>query len=258
MPVLSTPFDVTGICLGKGNFLSIINVQSFTPALKTLIDEQIVSICHGDRSTTKRDLVKKKLQKFLASKDTSKQMGAIAEFILHLFLREQKYKQECLFLNLEENSVKKGFDGYYSKNGLAWILESKSGSIGTATISHQSKLKESYTDLKDKLAGVGSNNPWREAYNHAGHIDVRSKKSLIKVIEMFSDQYDGLKYQNIKDFNIIPGATIFLDGTWTIIDILDLERKVRDLITKLEFCKIHIVCITKLSIDLFIDYLNKP
>lgn len=36
--------------------------------------------------------------------------GAVAEFFVHLYLNILGLKQECLFLNLEENSIKKGFD----------------------------------------------------------------------------------------------------------------------------------------------------
>ena len=55
-------------------------------------------------------------------------------------------KQEFLFFNLEENSIKKGFDGLFSKDSETFLVESKSGTILTKGISHRTKLKTAYTD----------------------------------------------------------------------------------------------------------------
>jgi hypothetical protein len=244
--------------LGHGNELFIINIPSITTELKALIDEKIVQICHGVKSRSKRQLVKNRISSFLATKDRLTQMGAIAEFFIHLFLNERKFKQQCLFLNLEENSIKKGFDGYYSRQQVQWILESKSGSIDTASISHRAKIKESYDDLKGKLAGKGPNNPWRNAYNHAGHINVAAKRNIVKLIEDFSDEYDINNFHNIADFNIIPGATIFLDGTWTEFDSVKMENKIKSLIATMNYKSIKIICITKISLQIFQDYLVNP
>lgn len=256
MPAYKSAFNVEQVDLGNGNELFILNIPAINPELKILIDNKIVQICHGSKSTSKLTAVKRKVQSFLSTKDSTTQMGAIAEFFIHLFLNERSFEQQCLFLNLEENSIKKGFDGYYSGNGVEWILESKSGSIKTKAISHHAKVKESYDDLKQKLAGVGSNNPWRNAYNHAGHIDVGAQKSIVKLIETFSDEYDENKYHDITDFNIIPGATIFLEGTWTALNSAEIENRVRKLILKMNYKSINIICVTKLSIEIFQVYLS--
>ncbi|MFY2508239.1 hypothetical protein ACN3E9_08105 [Vibrio pectenicida] len=110
-------------------------------------------------------------------------MGAISEFFVHLYLQESGYKQEFLFFNLEEGSIKKGFDGFFSKNSDTFLLESKSGSIKSKKISHKDKLKSAYSDLENYVSGKsekGKNNPWKNAYNHASHIDVGTEKSIRK------------------------------------------------------------------------------
>jgi hypothetical protein len=47
-------------------------------------------------------------------------MGAVA-FMIHIYMNEVGFKQEFIFWNLEEESIKKkGFDSYYTiitKNG---------------------------------------------------------------------------------------------------------------------------------------------
>jgi hypothetical protein len=127
--------------------LHIFELQEITDEIKSFIDSKIVNITNGTRKIDLK-IVKTKLKNFLASKKGSTtEMGAIAEFFIHLYLSTQGYKQECLFFNLEENSIKKGFDGYYSKETLEWIMESKSGLSSTKGISHKSKIKEAYDDL---------------------------------------------------------------------------------------------------------------
>lgn len=226
--------------------------------LVNYIDEYFVSICEGDSGSNLND-VKKIIIDFLGTKDPRTKMGATAEFFIHLYLKSLGFKQECLFLNLEERSIKKGFDGYYSIDSEEFIMESKSGSSSTETLTHESKIKEAYSDLKNNLAGTSrksKNNPWKNAYNHASHIDVGTSSNIRKNIKKLSDEYEASTYHNIKDFNIIPSSTIFLENVWTdeysndIIDILE------SLSESLDFKKINIICVTKQSLDLFKNYLE--
>lgn len=239
-----------------GNELCIIDIEDIDDDLKTCLDERFVKICEGN-SSSDLNYVKGRLISFLSTKRGSTiELGAISEFFIHLYLNEQGFEPQFLFFNLEENSIKKGFDGYYHLSGEEWILESKSGSISTNGLSHRGKIKESYDDLKDKLSGGGTNNPWREAYNHAGHIDVGSSKGILQKIKTFTVEYDKKVFHNIDDYNIIPGSTIFLEGKWTASDPVSLESDIKALISTFSYKKIKIVCITKKSIDIFWDYLN--
>lgn len=74
------------------------------------IAENVVSICEGN-SETDLETIKIKLKDYLEPKNIRIRRGAIAEFYIHLFLKSLGYKQHCLFLNLEENSIKKGLMG---------------------------------------------------------------------------------------------------------------------------------------------------
>ena len=118
--------------------ISVIDIEAITDELKEFIDENIHQIClgeDGNLSTIKLDL-KKRIEGW---GDQNKTIGSIAEFFVHLYLRYYGYKQECLFFNLEENSMKKGFDGLYSIENELWFMESKSGLITTSGITHASK-----------------------------------------------------------------------------------------------------------------------
>jgi len=224
--------------------LHIFELQEITDEIKSFIDSKIVNITNGTRN---RDLkiVKNKLRKFLSTKDNRTKGGAIAEFFIHLYLSTQEYKQECLFFNLEENSIKKGFDGYYSKDDIEWIMESKSGLISTKGISHKSKIKEAYDDLDNKLKGNVSNNPWENAYNHASHKDVNTQQSIVTNIDNFSNEFELGIFKDIKDFNIIPTATIFLNGVWGDNDIEKIKDDITKLVPTLIYQKLEIICFTK-------------
>lgn len=239
--------------------IHIIDIKSLTVPLIEYLDEHFVSVCEGNSGTSLNE-VKKIIIDFLKTKDPRTKMGATAEFFLHLYLRSIGFKQECLFLNLEERSIKKGFDGYYSLNNDAFIMESKSGSSETNNISHNVKIKEAYTDLKNNLAGKSKkskNNPWRNAYNHASHIDVGTASNIRKNIKELSDNYNKSIYYDVKNFNIIPSSTIFLEDNWTDEYSKDIIDKLETLSSSLEFKKLNIICITKNSINIFQKYLEE-
>lgn len=233
----------------------IIEIDSLSSNMSNLIDKHLVKICEGNSDSDLKD-VKKELYDFLIKKPEKTIMGSIAEFFIHLYLNNNNYKQECLYQNLEENSVKKGFDGYYSINNESWLVESKSGSIKTKSISHTSKIKEAYNDLKNKVEGVAVNNPWKNAYNHAQLRSVDSSGDILKSIKKLSDEYRNSTYHSIKEFNIIPSATIFLDGTWILMSCDDIQCSIESLIQGFEYNKIKVICITKKSITLFLEYLK--
>ncbi|WP_434360596.1 hypothetical protein [Parasalinivibrio latis] len=226
--------------------------------MKDLLDKYFVSICEGD-SDSEISLVKQRLAKFLKTKNEETQMGAVAEFLVHLYLNQLNFKQEFLFFNLEENSIKKGFDGLFSKNSETFLVESKSGTVLTKGISHRTKLNTAYTDLRNYVSGKsekGKNNPWKNAYNHASHIDVGAEKGIRKKIKKLRDMYDAGVFTNINDYKIIPCSTIFLDSVWN-------NRENSKILNDHEFLKsfdcitLDAICISKKSLKLFKKYLGE-
>lgn len=235
--------------------LYVLNVKENSKLLSDYINNYIVSICEGD-SGTDLSIVKNDLLKFLdRKKETSTRMGAVAEFFVHLVLNTLNFKQECRYFNLEENSIKKGFDGYYSDDDNEWIMESKSGMFNSKNVSHPSKIKEAYDDISKKLSGDTENNPWKNAYNHASHIDVNTKKSIRENIKKMSDKFALKSFAKVEDFNIIPSSTIFLEGTWEEIDINELKVKLKEKLANFSYKNIIVICITKSSVKILQEIL---
>lgn len=249
-----SPFPVIIKQIDENININIINIESVTPEVKAFIDDRLISIYLGTREID-LTLAKQKLFNFIETKHINTKMGSIAEFFIHLYLGTIGFSQECLMSNLEEGSIKKGFDGYYSKEEDEWIMESKSGTIDTSGISHNSKISEAYNGLESLLLGGSTNNPWENAYNHASHRDVDTRDSIVKNIQKLSDEFDEGIFYEIKNFNIVPSSTIFYNGSMSV-DIDEIIAKLEPLIKKLEFKKLEIICISKKSLNLFIDYLQ--
>ena len=256
MTFQSNIFDSECKELGDGNHLHFINIPALDDIITAYIDASIVSICEG-AACTDLATIKQRLIAFLApKKGTTTEMGAIAEFFGHLYMTEIGFNQEFLFLNLEEGSIKKGFDGYYSFDGETWIYESKSGSTTTERATHDAKVRLAYSDLKDKISGNPANNPWQNAYNHACHIDVGTAASIRQNLKGLARAFTQGTRQDIGSFNIIPGSTLFLEGLWSAIDEDVIAPKLLQLIGEFSFKKIHIICVNKASIELFWTYLE--
>ena len=232
--------------------LYIIDIHQIDDKLKELLDKRIAMICEGN-SGSSNEIVKKRISKFLKKKKSETFYGAIAEFFIHLFVTNIGYKQECMFFNLEENSIKKGFDGYYSLGLEEWIMESKSGF--SKGVTHKLKINKAYNDLVKKVSGDIDNNPWRNAYNHASHKDIDTKESILNHIKTLTDDFENEKYYEIMDFNIIPASTIYLEETGIKIISENTERDIKGYFEGIEVKKAVVFCVTQKSAQLFLDYL---
>ncbi|MFL0171678.1 hypothetical protein, partial [Tenacibaculum maritimum] len=236
----------------------MVNIEEISDDLKNYIDKKLVSICYPN-SGFDLATIKKALLKFLKSKNTNKgkastiTIGYIAEFFNHLFLGNNGYIQEFSFFNLEENSMKKGFDGVYSYNSEYWLMESKSSKKNEMT--HDKNFSIAYNDLKGKISGKAKNNPWLNAYSHIRAIN-SSNKTLIKKIESLSSSYINEKYDLIKNFNIIPCSTIILEDKWSEINIKETIKKFEEVVLKKEYKELVVICLNKKSLTHFKNYLE--
>ncbi|WP_343578979.1 hypothetical protein [Acinetobacter sp.] len=237
--------------------LHVIHLKDYDTNFIENLNNKLVKICEGDSDST-IELVKIRLKQFLESKDLRQKQGSIAEFFVHLYLNNNEYKPEFIFYNLEESSIKKGFDGFYSKDDNTYIVESKSGSSLSKGISHIRKIKEAYADIEKYLNGTngkGKNNPWKNAYYHANLLDVGTNKTIRTKIKELRDNYDMKIFSDIKYFNVMPCSTIFLeniwDDKWSDEFIGDLEN-----LKKLSGKTINLIVVTKKDLQSFEDYLG--
>ena len=213
--------------------------------------ENIVSICEGN-SGTDLEITKIRLRDYLKKKELNQRIGAIAEFYIHLFLKFLGYKQNFLFLNLEENSIKKGFDGYFSFNGEEWIVESKSG----IDVTHKAKVSEAYRDLKKKITTKEKNNPWHNAYNHASLIDVGADKTVINKLKLLSNSYFKGIFFPITNYNLMPCGTVFNHNA-TDEEIKDtVFNDVKTILKNMDYKNVCLIAISNRAYDTFLKFIE--
>lgn len=243
-----------------------INIDNYDVAFKSFINSKIVSIY--DRTFDDKDveLVKIQIKEWLDEKngDENKKAGFVAEFMCHLYINHINFEQHFLFANLEEKgSMKKGFDGLYKLEDEMWIYESKSSIATTTTANHNSNIGEAYRDVKAKLNGTKTNkfgnpiSPWENAVHHAEIAKIKNNKTLIENLKEFRKRFIKKDFENIKNFNVIPSSTIFLEDRYSVIDNDDLKDKLEKLIKKYNYNKMNVLCINKQSVNDFIGYINE-
>lgn len=251
------PFSCSDYSISDKIDLTVIDIEHLTGEVESILDNHFVAICEGD-SCSDLQTVKRLVANLYASKNDNWIMGATAELFVHLYVRLCGFKQECLFLNLEEGSIKKGFDGYYSHSGAEWVMESKSGMLNNVNVSHAAKVQLAMNDLEDKVTGndkSSRNNPWRNAYSHANLYDVGTAEKIRKNIKSLSDDFTNGRFHSIDEFNTMPCGTVYLSGVWNPPDHKSVLDEIKAVSYKLKGKKIHTICITHKSIDLFKSYI---
>ncbi|TWP28069.1 hypothetical protein ETU08_10165 [Apibacter muscae] len=240
--------------------LHFINIETYSSDLINLIKSEIVKVWDGDLSEYELSLVKNQIKRFFKEKTENQNYGFVAEFICHLYLRYIGFQQYSVLKNLEEiKAPKKGFDGLYEKDGIVWLIESKSASPNRKTfVTHKNKVAEAYRDLKDKLekntSDENKNNPWENAKSHFLYTQ-KKDDSIFKHINRLSISYEKQDIMKIDDFNVIPCSTIYLDKDYCEINNVELEKSLKSLLNRYKAKNMSVLCINKKDIKCFINFI---
>jgi len=242
--------------------LHFLNIDTYSSRLKQYIDNNIHHIWNGDNEVIESaddiTITKIELLNLIENKSPEQKIGIVSEFICHLYLRANKFEQHFLFRNLEEKGMKKGFDGLYLLGDDFYIYESKSSLETTTSATHNGNIGEAYNDLRKKIEGINdTNDPWRNAYNHASHRSVNFNDNISKTLKKLSKEYVQKKYSKVKNYNLVPSSTLYLGGRYSIIDKNDLKIKINKLVKNYEFKHLNVLCVNKNTVQHFIDYLNE-
>ena len=238
--------------------LHFISIENYSVDLLNHIKLEVAKIWNGDLDAEDDlSVIRLELQDLFRDKDDRKKHGLVSEFICHLYLRSQNFEQHFLFRNLEEKGMKKGFDGIYLNEGDYWIYESKSTLETTEGATHNDNVSKAYNDLKKKVEGKNvENNPWKNAYTHAGNSAISINDTLVQTLKKFSVQYTKKQYHQISKFNVVPSSTIYLGARWYPIPEPDLKDRLSKLTNKYDCKKLAVLCINKKSIEDFINFIN--
>lgn len=239
--------------------LILVHVGEIDERFKHFLNDNLTSICKGEYHINDFKYVKSQLREFFEGKksDENKMMGSVSELYAHLFFKYIGYSNKFVYLNLEENSMKKGFDGYFVKDEEQWILDSKSGNHESQGISHRAKILEAHRSAKKQVTGQSENNPWENAFNHANNGDVRANDSLLKIIRQYSNKYMDEDYVLPNNLNVILASTIFWFDQWQEKLIGSLLETLKDIEQNFEFAKVIMFCCDHKTYEDFMKYLEE-
>lgn len=153
-------------------------INDLSNDLKARIQEELSSVCFGFSAAASKDLAytyKETLKEFIKrykNKPQKTQKGMIGELLAHILITEYDNDLQTVspYFNLEERSIKKGFDiVFHNRNSKdLWFAEVKSGEYekSASESANTQLLARAKKDIKNKLS---SSDPscWQNAINGA-------------------------------------------------------------------------------------------
>lgn len=154
---------IAGIITENTELATVCRIEIFTDELKTEIRNRLAAICHGKDKVRSGSVIasyRETLKVFLniyATKSEDTRKGMIGELLTHILLFKTfpYYEPANPYFNMEEASIKKGFDliVFDQSCGDLKIVEVKSGGAGAHSANRANKalLSTAKNDLKGRL-----------------------------------------------------------------------------------------------------------
>ena len=178
-----------------------ITIDNICDDLKNVVRNRLSEICYGAAKASRTSVIyqyKRTLAAFFEKFDTKSldtQKGMIGELLTHvLFLHfEEEFRAASPFFNMEEDSIKKGFDLVLHHNGTSeiWFVEVKAGDCGVETSINKlgSLLSLAKNGLKTALNSE-RNTLWQNAVNGANLViqDTGLKSQIEALLEKYNEK----------------------------------------------------------------------
>lgn len=240
----------------------ILEIRELSDELKRKIKEQLVEICHGEYGLTSGvkyhsyDETLMELVNYRIPNRRNGAIGAMGELLLNVLIREfTDMRIVSPFFNLEERSVKKGFDiiAVDSHKDL-WIIESKAGRLGIHLTNSTDKVCERLQVAKndlDRRLNEDNSQLWLNAINSVrSALDDNSEKKTI--VNILNDSSNSCLSDNK---NVVLGGTVFSVFD-SVIDEVRLEELYKSILDSRKFLKLRLIAIQKATYQAIIEYLK--
>lgn len=190
------------------------------------------------------------------------QKGMIGEFLSHVIINElfDDFETASPFFNLEEKSIKKGFDLllYSTLSRNVWITEVKSGELRKGKDENEttrSLLNTAYNDLRLRL-NENEMNHWNNAMN-AASIAVSNHRSYKDVVLKILAEEGEKTYE--KKASSIDNYVFFISNLFYDVSFKTIEKTVMDfhnhVIDKKEFADVFSFSIQKSTLRKVVEFL---
>ncbi|MBB5368544.1 MULTISPECIES: DUF1837 domain-containing protein [unclassified Janthinobacterium] len=241
--------------------VSLCIIDDLSDELKGIIKLELSKVCHGPakaeegrKSYAYEPTIREFVKRYKDKSPTTK-LGMIGELLCHilLFSFNNELKAASPFFNMEEGSIKKGFDLMIinSTDNSFWITEVKSGELGEKD--KQQKIRGlidlAKSDLIERLTSKNAT-IWYSAINN---IDISlsgnmpEKKILKDLLEEFIEGKDEIVTKDSKSMNVFLVPILF-ENTLNSIDLQTIKDKHSKLISAGDFSRCLIFAIQKSTI----------
>lgn len=174
-------------------------IEYLSDELKDALRGNLTRICHGVDLASRGRAIHKypaTLRSFwdrYSKKPPKTKIGMLGELLSHVVILKlfPSFDVVSPFFNMEEKSIRKGFDLllYESSNNDVWITEVKSGGMGqgkTPCTATRALLAKARDDLKGRLAEHELNH-WHNAINaarNAIHAKADFRDSVLEILDL--------------------------------------------------------------------------
>lgn len=258
-----------GVVCTKRKKYCLFEIEYISDELRNAIREQFAYICHGSvyagskrKMYSYKSTVKDFLKRYEVKEETTKK-GMIGELLVHLLVKYYFDEFEIVspFFNMEERSIKKGYDVVLTEKSkpVIWLIEVKSGELHKGKNSNETMndlLNTAKRDL-DKRLNEENASLWMEAINGAVISYESSKTMKDAVVNILQDLGDAASegLNTSIDKNVITTGVLFADMTDRI---LEKTEKVRQQAIEIEgkFNKVYVLALQKGSYEKIYNFLK--
>lgn len=242
-------------------------VENISRELEDVIRERLSEICYGAAKASRNAVLysyQKTLRAFFEKFDTKSadtQKGMIGELLTHILLLhyEKEFHAASAHFNMEEDSIKKGFDLvlHHKTTEDAWFVEVKAGECGKeASITKLGELLSlAKNDLK-KALNSERKTLWQNAVNGASIAlkDQNLKTQMETILETYNEKAISGKSVST-EYNAILVAVCF-SGTQVFATSNDFETKHTYQKKLNEFKDLMSIAMQKETIQTIINFLR--
>ncbi|MBO4617977.1 MAG: SGNH/GDSL hydrolase family protein [Lachnospiraceae bacterium] len=263
--------NIEGISFSKTEKYSLFLIHELSDEIKEIIRAQLATICHGEnnvnagyRMYSYKSTIKEFLRRY-KDKPENIQIGMIGELLVHIIFSNyfDEYRAVTPYFNLEERSIKKGYDVVLAEVAAPrtlWITEVKSGKLHNnknATQTMNDLLGTAKRDLDDRL-NKENVSLWMEAISGArASFDDNNtmKEAVIDVLANWGDAATDGNYTS-GDKNVVLTGVLFSNIVDTV-DEISVGRKQENIENEETFNQIYILAVQKSTYIKVIDFLKE-
>lgn len=242
-------------------------IEDISDDLRGVIRTRLSEICHGAAKASRTSVLysyKRTLTAFFEKFDTKSadtQKGMIGELLTHVLLLhfEAEFRAASPFFNMEENSIKKGFDLvlHHKAKSEVWFVEVKAGECGAETSINKlgSLLSLAKNDLKTALDSERYT-LWQNALNGANLViqDSGLKSQIEALLEGYNEKAV-VGDSTSTDYNAVLVAVCF-SGAQAFASGAEFEGRHTTQKDMNEFRNLMSIALQKETIQSVIDFLR--